>query len=206
MAYTRAWNSSSPLGTIAANTIDTEFQNLKGDLEERLEDKFITDVVVDPWVVRPEILGNVAGKTLLIHHSAFREDGAVGGNVSRVDLYAQGAQSVTSIMQAPLLLSVGASITSVQFSTDRGTSFGTITCVLLYNDFTNTPATTTIGTIASSVNGITILAIPAGLPHAVLPLKLYFLKVTLASAQVGTTPRFYGAKVTYDVADCRVTL
>lgn len=40
MAYTVGWDESAPLGSAAANTIDTEFQNLKLSIRERLEDTF----------------------------------------------------------------------------------------------------------------------------------------------------------------------
>jgi hypothetical protein len=50
MAYTVAWNESEPDGTEAANTLETELQNIKISLRERLEDFFPdwSDDGVDP--------------------------------------------------------------------------------------------------------------------------------------------------------------
>lgn len=50
MAYSDAWDEGVPLGTAAANTLDTIIQNLKRSMRERLEDSFPdwTDDAVDP--------------------------------------------------------------------------------------------------------------------------------------------------------------
>lgn len=62
MAYTDAWDEGVPLGTAAANTLDTIIQNLKRSMRERLEDSFPdwTDDLVDPKrvVVHSDTLAN----------------------------------------------------------------------------------------------------------------------------------------------------
>lgn len=49
MAYTRAWDETAPLGSAAASSIDTIFQQLKTDLRERLNE-VVVDFTADPVV------------------------------------------------------------------------------------------------------------------------------------------------------------
>lgn len=77
MAYTDPWDEAAPLGSAAANTLDTIVQNLKRSLRERLEDAFPdwADDAVDPKRVvihngtlaaRPPVLDSNVGELYLV--------------------------------------------------------------------------------------------------------------------------------------------
>jgi hypothetical protein len=59
MAYTIAWNESAPLGSVAANTIETEFQNLKISIRERMNQILANDW--DDDLDDPKVVSKVAG-------------------------------------------------------------------------------------------------------------------------------------------------
>lgn len=208
MAYTRVWNDNAVVGGTPAAAIDTGFQNFRGDLTERMESKFITSMTADPWVVKPEILGNVGSKLMLIHHSAFEPSyywDAVGAvsSVTRTSLYVEhsaGASVAAAILQAPLILPIGVSIIDVQFFVNRNGAVN-FTSRLLYNSLV--PATTVIGSAVTSSNGFTNIVVSSGLPHVVEAERFYFLDV---SPTLGSAQRLYGARIRYDTPDCRNTL
>lgn len=62
MPYQRIWHEGVPAGTLPANQIDTEFQNLKADLRERLEQAIpgFADDLTDPKRVRAVYAGTLA--------------------------------------------------------------------------------------------------------------------------------------------------
>src|SRR5258706_7655464 len=74
MPYTRVWTKNNPPGSQSANTADDELRNLRQDVEDRMTTMVTgwdTAAPTDPIVVRPAILGNVVGKTLIIPASLF---------------------------------------------------------------------------------------------------------------------------------------
>jgi len=199
MPYTRVWNNNAVVGSTQAATIDTGFQNFRGDLEERLEDKFITDVVVDPWVVKPEILGNVTGKKLYFHHSAFVCHSDLAE--SRSDLFvAHPSNNATADFWAPLFVPIGCTIQSVLALVDRQTQ--TVTLELAYNESAGGAKTSVASVSDSSTAGIFNLSISPG--HLVSINRYYYIRVRLPGFV--TSARLYGAVVTYDTPDCRNVL
>jgi hypothetical protein len=59
MSYTATWDESQPLGSAAANSLDTIIQGLKRDLRERANELF-EDFTTDPAVPKgPVVLGRV---------------------------------------------------------------------------------------------------------------------------------------------------
>jgi len=207
MPYSNLWDSNAPPGSQAANTADDEFRKLRLDLEERLESKFITDVVVDPWVVRPEILGNVAGKTLILHHSAFMPDvvfdpGTGAPTFTALPLYLEhlATDASTRIIHAALPLPVGITITELATVFNRNGSTN-VSCGIDYNDFTNAPAITGVVANGTTANGIQLIT--TGIAHVVLPNKIYYLWMNFIASQPS---RLYGVRVTYTTPDCRNTV
>lgn len=72
MAYSTVWDETAPLGSVAANTIDTIVQNMKRDLRERLNEAFI-DFTADPVVLK-STLGPLS---VSVYHSANHGDSSI---------------------------------------------------------------------------------------------------------------------------------
>lgn len=213
MPYTNIWNSNSPLGSQAANTADDELRKFRLDMEERLEDKIITDITVDPWIVRPEILGNVINKSITIHHSAFQPvdiQGSTLHEISRTALYSEHNgidMGASNTWWAPVILPSGVAgsvtITNVEFVVNRNNAgANNITGKLSYNTVSAAPATTVVGSVATTVNGINIISFAPA--HLVIQGRAYFIEAVMPGP--GLQPRLYSVKLTYDTPDCRVTL
>lgn len=207
MAYTNLWNSNSPPGTQAANTADDEFRKFRVDIEERLEDKLITDITLDPLVVRPEILGNVVAKRYMIHHSAFTPDVVwdivtTNTTFTRTVLYTEHNASDANIrsMWSPLYIPPGTTISGIEFLVNRNGA-GNMSVKFVKNDFTTIPVSDSGTSTATSVNGIVILSLAPA--YLVLDSKMLALEVTFPVSQAA---RLYGAKIIYSTPDCRVTL
>lgn len=207
MAYSNVWNSNSPPGSQAANTADDEFRKFRLDIEERMEDKFITDVVTDPWVVKPEILGNVVGKRCMLHHSAFTPDvvydpASFQGTFTRVALYVEHVSGDANIrtLQAPLHIPPGALITGIDYLVNRNGA-GNVGVKFSSTGFNAAPAYTNIGSTITAANGIVILSLAPN--YTTLSTEMLFLEITFPVSQAS---RLYGAKVIYNTPDCRVTL
>lgn len=207
MAYSNVWNSASPPGSQAANTADDEFRKFRVDIEERMEDKFITDVVVDPWVVKPEILGNVVGKRYMLHHSAFTPDAiydipTAQPTFTRVALYVEHISGDANIrtLQAPLHIPPGATITGIDYLVNRNGA-GNMGVKFSSTGFNAAPAYTNIASTVTASNGIVILSLAP--TYVVLNSEMLFLEITFPVSQAS---RLYGAKVIYNTPDCRNTL
>lgn len=207
MAYSNVWDSNSPPGSQAANTADDEFRKFRLDIEERLEDKFVTDVTLDPLVVKPEILGNVVGKRYLVHHSAFVPDVTWNSSIlattfTRTALYIEheSADANTRSMWAPLHIPPGVTISGIDFLVNRNGA-GNMTVKFGKIEFTITPSSDFGTSTSTAVNGIVILSLAPA--YLVLDTQLLALEVTFPTSQAS---RLYGAKVFYNTPDCRVTL
>lgn len=207
MAYTRVWVNNTPPGAQAANTADDEIRNLRVDVEERMSTivtGWSTGAPSDPIVAKPEILGN-ATKNRFFHHSIFTPDSyfEISSNlnsITRTSLYAQNNLAGTVTLTGTIDIPIGATITDTQFLVNRNGG-SNITCRLLYNNFSTTPATTVVGSAVTAANGITNIVLSSGLPHVVATTRIYFADVALL-----TNSRLYGMLVQYSIPDCRNTL
>lgn len=198
MPYSNVWITNAPPGSQAANTVDDEFRKLRLDLEERLEEKFITDVAVDPWVVRPEILGNVTGKILLLHHSLWVPD-SNGLNYSRLGTRLVHSSGGAASYFCALPLPVGVTITQVRYLVNRAGA-PNLTCAFESIDFAVAPASVTHATVSTTVGGDAIIS-SSGLAIVTTAVRVYHLKATL-----NNNDRLSAAEVTYNTPDCRVTV
>lgn len=198
MAYTRVWDNNNVTGSTQAAAIDTGFQAFRGDLQERLEDKFVTSIVADPWVVKPEILGNVVGKKLHLHHSAFK------GLVSTInDQYIEANTSTGTDYWTPIIIPVGDTVQSIKVTIDRQGK--TVQVKFGYVNPT-TGAFVSVGTLTDNASvGVTQMNFATGLPHVIVVDRMYMFTVNLGGS-LGVSSRLYGAIVTYDTPDCRNTL
>jgi len=194
MPYTNVWNSSAPPGSQAANTADDEFRKFRLDLEERMEDKFVTDITLDPLVVKPEILGNVTGKARIIHFSGFTFDTLMTFENASV----RGFLGVTTKGRHALILPVGVTITSAYFRVERF-SAATITATLSYVDVAQV-VTNVFSITDTTSTGVADIGSGA-IAHAVTGFRAYYLGIIFDQ-----DVRLYEAGVTYNVPDCRNTL
>lgn len=205
MAYTRAWTKNNPPGGQAANTTDDEIRNLREDTEERMAaivTGWTTGAPTDPIVPLPQILGNVNGKRLHLHHSDFIAHSAT--NESRNSQYMAPSGNGTFGFWAPLKIPVGCTVQSIFGLFDRQTK--PITIAWGYIDAV-TGAATVLGTVTDNVTAAVFQkSIAAGFPHVIVTARFYFVEVDLDGQSVGGFfARCYGAFANYDTPDCRNT-
>ncbi len=205
MPYTRVWTRNNPPGTQAANTADDEIRNFRQDVEERmaaLVTGWTTGSATDPVVPIDVIKGDVTGKTISIHHSAFRPDDFVSSWTQSDAKYIE-RNSSSAILRAALILPPVVVITGVSFLVNRNGS-NNMTCKLSHISDDVTPLRTDLTTVLTTINGVSLI-FDLTLNHTVQAGFFYFLEITMLGA-VGSNPRFYGARVAYNTPDCRRTL
>ncbi len=213
MTYTRVWTQNNPPGSQAASTADDEIRNLRNDIEERmaaLVTGWATAGPTDPVVPLAVIKGNVIGKTLWYHHSAFEPDsyydqGVPSSTFTRLALYAEHVATDANVrlLWVPLVLPVGVNVTAIGFLVNRN-GVSNMTCRFLSNTYTTpTPSTTVIGTASTAINGVIEVAPGGGLPLTTLANNMYYGEVSFPVSQPA---RLYGLRLVYDTPDCRVTL
>ena len=209
MAFTRGWDNTTPPGTRDADEIDDIIRELKVDLYERLIAKIFNSLpnttVEADLVVRPEILGNVVGKRMYIHGSAFQVDADEG-----VGEYSDDGLAVTpnhDPLRAPLILPPGAKVTRIQWLISS-TASATCTLRLCHMDFTVGMAQTVDNDLSSGTTGARIVdsgdltATPIVIGNAV-----YFLRGDQSgSAGLPSLFEIHGVLILYTVDDCRITL
>lgn len=210
MAYTRPWTKNNPPGGQAANTADDEIRNLREDTEERmaaLVTGWNTGAPTDPVVPLAAIKGNVVGKVLYFHHSAFEMDtswdpGTLNNAFTRSALFAEhvAADANVRLMWMPLILPIGVSIQQVAVIVNRNGA-ANMTFRFLNNGYNLAPGTTVIGTVNTGANGV--LELQLAVPTLTVATTMYYLEVSFPASQAA---RLYAARVLYDTPDCRITL
>lgn len=202
MAYTRTWDEAAPDGaTTDADTIDTLFKWLKVDVRERLNVLF-ADFTTDPVVPLPAILGNVTGKVLYVHHSDFQTT----DEVTFYNSFAGNAKELSGFgsIQSPILtaslcaLPVGAIITKIELVCKVPT--GTLYCKLCTCTYSTTPLVTVLQTITVTAGAAYQNGDTGTIAQTINSLFHY---LTIEIGDINNV--IVGARVTYDVADCRVT-
>lgn len=200
MAYTNAWSSAAPLGSVPASTVDEEIRKARLDLEERLLDKvFNTPFTADPLVVRPEILGNKTGKTLYIGFAEFAFQNDVAGTINFGN--DSNWNGLANTAYAPFILPVGCTITRMKLLADRNGN--NIKWKGLYVPFTLTPTAVDIFAERTLNAGGLQIDDSGALTEVVATLRMYYVRVDPVAA---TSPKIYGVEITYDTPDCRNTL
>lgn len=206
--YTNVWTNAAPLGGIAANLLDDEIRKLRLDVEERmtaLVTGFTTGGATDPVVALPELKGNVIGKLLHLHHSAWQSHSTTAP--SRSALYvAPSGNTGTYGFWAPLILPVGCVLQNITGTFDR--QGVTVAFSVGYVDVVTGLLTTLATRSENVVAGIFQKAVSAAdLAHTIVTGRFYVIEVDLDVISVGAHfARFYGAYVKYDVPDCRNTV
>lgn len=197
MTYTNVWSSAAPLGSIPASNIDEEIRKARLDIEERLLDKvFNTPFTADPLVVRPEILGNVTGKTLILGFSEFAFQNGTPNFGSD-----NNWNGLANTAYAPIKLPVGCTITRMYLLADRNGN--NIKWKALYYPFTITPTAVDIFAERTLTSGGIQIDDSGALTEVIQADRVYVVRVDPVAA---TSPKTYGVKIVYDTPDCRNTL
>lgn len=210
MPHTRAWSVTAPAGTVQASQIDDEIRKLRVDVDERMSDVAV-DWAADPVVLKPEYLGNVVGKQLVIPYSAFASNrGPFGTKEVIVNIGYLNAFTDSPILIAPVILPPGAKITKVEVMIDKGDA-ASIAWDLYSRSFAAGEArpgsqTAMVSLIHKTEAGANVLVSDSGVVAFTVDADhMYYIAVDGVGA-AGNSFDLYGARVTYDVDDCRVTL
>lgn len=203
MSYTRGWSDATPAGSRAANQIDDAIRELKVDLHQRFDSVLSVDWTTDPVVARPEILGNVTGKKLLIPGYAFQIDAGFGTGTRYVgDGTFSGVSSVFNDpgMFCPLFIPVGISIKKLRW---RATNVDTNTLSMYLFSVPFTTGTVRTQEVLTTGNtaGDTIYD-SGGIDIVADGIKMFHLAIDKSA---GATFKLWGVEVTYDTPDCRST-
>lgn len=205
MSYTRAWSDATPAGTRAANQIDDAIREKCVDVHERMDTTFSVDWTTDPVVARPEILGNVTGKKILIPGYAFISADPAGtpATIYVGDGTFSGIQcnSGDPAIFAPLILPVGVAIKKVRWRATNGDT-ATLSMYLFSVAFTS-GANRTQEILKTGVTAGDTIYDSGGVDIAADGTKMFYLAVDKSS---GAAFKLWGAEVTYDTPDCRSTL
>ena len=201
MPYSYPWNNAVPAGSDLAAQLDTFITDMKNALTERLEDKLVSSMTADPWVVKPAILGNVTGKTQITTWCDFDWN----GTSNPANNYQQrNTINATLRGRAVLQFPPGTVITDFNaIFAGNGTDASTIE--LIRTSYAAVPTEVTIATLTRT-NAAVAEEVSTGLNETVPADTYYLVLVTLENTAVGRTSRFQTVKFIYDTPDCRNTL
>lgn len=202
MPYTDAWNTTDPSGNVAANTIDTEIQKLRLQLQERVfATLFETPYTDDPLVVKASVSGAKTSKTIMIAPYGISPE-QDEDNYAWEDGYVTIDEDGT--LRQPVILPQGVTITQVEWLVAEHLS-SNVECYLMETQFTAAPAAPTGVAAASSVaaGSTAALLTDSALSILVGPNDMYFIKVACTGGVGGC--RYWGCRITYDAPDSRNT-
>jgi hypothetical protein len=194
MPYTRPWTIAAPLGTVQAKDIDLLFRQHNEDIEERLESVLVTDMALDPLVLKDDVKGKFVGKKLLIHPVGIIE-GTLTVGVS-------GDYKVRSgPMYLPIPLAPRNTITKIEALVER--MAGSPTILRLYGQAFTSGGVPRImlheHTSATPGKYIATLDINFLLEDA----TMYYVYVESSGSN---SMRWYGTRITYDSPDNGATV
>jgi hypothetical protein len=210
MPHTRPWSVTAPAGTVQAKQIDDEIRKLRVDIDERMADVAV-DFTADPVVLQSQYLGNVDGKQLVIPYSAFSSTRAgLGVKEVIVNVGFLNAFTDSPLLIAPVILPPGATITTIEVMIDKGDA-ASIAWDFYARAFAAGEArvgsqTAMVSLIHKTEAGVNVLLSTSGV--VALPIDanhLYYIVVD-GVGPAGNSFDLYGARITYNVADCRVTI
>lgn len=218
MPFVFTWTNTDPADPTPANLLGKDIRDLRAAIQERMDDQFCDPV--GPWsasdpthpiVVAPKILGNVANKTITIHHSNFKiVSNIANAPLTYTDLYIQNTASTFSggaavVLQTGIPMPVGVIITGVSMLVDPRQG-GSITGTLSWNDYTaGAPINHSAAVIASGGGaGVAIAGQAANLVVTTAMTILFNVVINVGNFNVDGN-RFYGIRVTYGTPDCRNT-
>jgi|SRR6478609_5253669 len=200
MSYSFPWNNSVPAGSDPANQLDTFITDLKSAVSERMEDKIIQSMTADPWVVKPEILGNVTGKIYQFHWS----DACLNPEFSSMTFtnksFRNDDTGTNKTLRIPLHLPNGVTITEFRMFAAKGSN--NVSAALTKGTYDTTFTETVIYTLTQT-NATFGEVYNVGMGEVVdLATYVYFIEVV-----VGRNAGTFGyGHIVYDTPDCRSTL
>lgn len=206
MAYTRGWDNTTPPGTRDAAEIDDIIRELKVDISERLLAKFLTALpnttVEADVVVKPEILGNVTGKKLLIHGSAFvNEDDSSKISYTDTGVLALGSAQP---LRAPLPLPNGVTVTNIRWLLTN-TNGATVTLSAESLEFAVGLTVASLDSVSTAVDGAQIKSNGSFVEFSIDSGFSYYLQADSGGSGL-TSFTIHAVEITYDVPDCRNTI
>lgn len=198
MAYTRSWNDGTPAGSRAANQIDDAIREFKVDLHERMDSALVTDWSTDPVVVKDSVLGKVTGRIMLFgpHLFSSRND---EDDTDHQDQYFSLNTSGLSSVASPRFPG-GITITKLEAAMDRQAAANAVLSLIKYN-YTTGVLIGTVDTVTRALGGVGLSAGAGGVLAEVVDsasTTIYLFKFTGAGF-VGTGPRLYGVRVTFNI-------
>lgn len=200
MAVSRPWDENAPQGSnTQANQIDENFRNLKVDIRERLEQVltgFTTGVVsIIPGLIPDP--GVKTGKTINIHHSAFRIQTGTEGTSSDSWFELNSGTAVAEVM-----IPQGVTITRFAAWVDRLTA-SAFNCIVELKKLSPTLGLTTLVSLTSNVNGPDQLFSGAlTIPVSATLGEYYFVKFT----SVVSPQRISAIQITYTTPNSASTI
>ena len=206
MPYTLPWSGLTvPGSTTPSADIDVKLTNIPDALKERLEDVLVDDVTDDPWVLKNTAGGPVTGKRLLIPGTMFRERQGGGSDPSLNDIFI-GAFGDAQVMQAPVMLPPGVTVTLVEFL--MRVSSGNVLWEFYNHQFT-TPTVTKVvlesGSQAGSGVNAVVIGTAAPVAHVIAPDRFYHVSLDTATSGGGILLEIYGCRITYNVPSSKET-
>jgi hypothetical protein len=200
MPYTNAWNTTDPSGSVAANTIDTEIQKLRLQLQERVFALlFNTPYTADPLTLLDNITGKKDSKTITFAPFSLNTV-ETDDDVNWSDDYFLSDDGPNHTIRINCPLPVGVTITKVEWLVDRGGSL-TVSCDLMEMNFAATPAAAVSVANASTAGAGAAIVEASGLSIEVGANDYYYAKLTGSAGRF----KFYGVRITYNAPDARNT-
>jgi len=194
MAYSRTWDATLPLGSAAADTLETIIQNFKEDVEERMDDVCV-DWSADPVEVDFATVGAQTDVHVFFGHEILQPI-ADEDDVTYSEAYLQSDNDTGAIMQGHIALPVGAELTQFEVLWDKQSAAG-MDCYLKHRTWT-AGTLIQVGFVNSTDGGIHASDVygPAG-SHNILDNKMYYVKLVPTD---NNRIRIYGFRATISVA------
>lgn len=200
MAYTNAWDNALPPGTALAKDIDKFFRDMKLDIAERMEDKFVEDWTADPLVLKANIAGGGTDLVALIPFSSFMCDPTDSMNDIRLGWFKGRTDMTGSVVASlPAVINPGCTVKKIEFLADKDAA------TQLYCRFYKRPfiaggardaAATLIDATTVSSAGVVLSTKTLTSPEVISPDSLYWFSME----GFGSDADFYifGIRITYD--------
>ncbi len=202
MAKSFPWSTTVPSGSEQAMTADDHFRRLRLELGERIGD-FVVDFAADPVVLKPDALGKVTGKTMLIHSSQFvvepGEDATFEYGESGVTI-----SNNANPTRAPLILPIGVTLNRIEWLVTNGDSAQLVVKIGAIS-FAVGAANSTVNIMNTTVTGAQIVdsQVSAPFTRTINGNEMLYLSIDKGS---GAEFVLHGVRVTYDTPVVGATL
>lgn len=191
MAYSNAWDETTPLGTAAASSIDNIMRQDKVNLRERMN-----SIVVD-WTADPIVPKTSVGRVLLLGPETLIPASSSVSYAMPTDSTAL-ALAFSGIVNIPA--SDGWEIRKIEVLVDKGAAPSVSISAVLRVFATSIFGGIVIGPVVASGSGTQMLTVYSAVPGAAgIIINNQMAGIYFAAGAPGGTWNFFGARVTYDV-------